>query len=153
MKYLIPGLFAFLLSSTGIAQPTFAEDVAEIVYAHCSNCHRQGEIGPMSLTNYEEVKQWAPMIQYVTEIKYMPPVGSRHIGIILFMQKQLERQNRELFISVQNPLKLKNDSEVVPDLAILSHRSDFYVEKAPWAEDASLGIEIADSVWNFYHFA
>ena len=73
MKYSILSLLGLLLAATSSAQPTFAEDVAEIVYAHCSNCHRQGEIGPMSLTNYEEIKQWAPMIQYVTEIKYMPP--------------------------------------------------------------------------------
>lgn len=55
------------------AQVNFSEHIAPIIYENCTSCHRQGEVGPMSLTNYEEVSAWAPMIQYVTEIKYMPP--------------------------------------------------------------------------------
>ncbi len=61
--------FALILS----AQPNYAEDIAPIIYDNCTTCHRDGEIGPMSLTNYDEVAAWAGMIQYVTEIKYMPP--------------------------------------------------------------------------------
>ena len=52
---------------------TFAKDVAPIIYNKCTVCHRPGEIGPMSFTNYEEVKNWSNMIKYVTEIRYMPP--------------------------------------------------------------------------------
>ncbi len=53
--------------------PTYTEDIAPIIYNNCSICHRTGEIGPMSLTNYEEVKNWGLTIKYVTSIKYMPP--------------------------------------------------------------------------------
>jgi len=49
------------------------EEISDIIYNKCSVCHRPGEIGPMSLTNYEEVKGWANMIKQVTESKYMPP--------------------------------------------------------------------------------
>lgn len=52
---------------------TYANDVASIIYKHCSNCHRPGEIGPFPLTNYNEVKSWGQTIKHVTEIKYMPP--------------------------------------------------------------------------------
>ena len=52
---------------------TFAKDVAPIIFNKCTVCHRPGEIGPMSFTNYEEVKNWSNMIKYVTEIRYMPP--------------------------------------------------------------------------------
>lgn len=64
-------LFCFAMTK-GYSQ-TYADDVASIVYTHCSNCHRPGEIGPFSLTNYEEVKDRAKLIQYVVESKYMPP--------------------------------------------------------------------------------
>lgn len=37
------------------------------------SCHREGEIAPMPLTTYEEVRNWSEMIKYVTEIRYMPP--------------------------------------------------------------------------------
>ncbi len=55
------------------AQVTFSEHIAPIIYENCTNCHREGEIAPFSLTNYDEVNSWARMIQYVTQIKYMPP--------------------------------------------------------------------------------
>ena len=52
---------------------TFSEHIAPIIYNQCTNCHRPGEIGPFSLTNYTEVAAYGSMIQYVTDINYMPP--------------------------------------------------------------------------------
>lgn len=66
-------LWAILLPFLSLAQPTFTKDVAPIIYNHCASCHRAGEIGPMSLTNYDEVKDWAGTIKYVTANKIMPP--------------------------------------------------------------------------------
>jgi hypothetical protein len=67
-------LFVLLISiNTGITQPTFSKDVAPIIFNHCTTCHRAGEIGPMSLTNYEEVRNWAGTIRYVTTNGIMPP--------------------------------------------------------------------------------
>ena len=63
----------FVLSYVVRAQVTFTEHIAPIIYNNCTECHRNGEIGPMALTNYEEVKNWGEMIKYVTNIKYMPP--------------------------------------------------------------------------------
>ena len=65
--------FSLSLLGSAFAQPTFSEDIAEIIYTNCTQCHRQGEIGPMSFTNYQEVKTFANMIKYVTGIRYMPP--------------------------------------------------------------------------------
>jgi len=67
---IIPCFFISLIST--FSQVSF-EQVSDIIYNNCSVCHRPGEIGPMSLTNYEEVKGWANMIKQVTESKYMPP--------------------------------------------------------------------------------
>ena len=69
---MLVGLFLFI-SSGIVSQPTFSKDVAPIIFKHCTVCHRQGEIGPMKLTNYEEVKNWASTIKYVTTNKIMPP--------------------------------------------------------------------------------
>jgi len=63
-----------LLHAIGLkAQVTYAEHIAPLIYENCGNCHRPGEIGPFSLTNYEEVSNQAQTIKYVTEIRYMPP--------------------------------------------------------------------------------
>jgi hypothetical protein len=52
---------------------TFYRDVLPIVQQHCQRCHRAGEIAPMSLLTYDEVRLYAPVIaKYVTERK-MPP--------------------------------------------------------------------------------
>ncbi len=75
MKKLITISFLLIVGSTatGWAQVNFSEHIAPIIYENCTSCHREGEVGPIPLTNYQEVASWGPMIQYVTEIKYMPP--------------------------------------------------------------------------------
>lgn len=73
MKTHFLSLFMLVFASAGIGQVTYSADIAEIIYTNCSTCHRDGEIGPMALTNYEEVKSWGAMIEYVTENKIMPP--------------------------------------------------------------------------------
>ena len=44
------------------ASPTFTHDVAPILYANCVSCHRPGEIAPMPLITYQEVRPWARAI-------------------------------------------------------------------------------------------
>ncbi len=70
---LLSSLIILITSITLQSQATYAEDIAPIIYKNCSNCHRPGEIGPFSLTNYDEVSNWAGMIKFVTETGYMPP--------------------------------------------------------------------------------
>lgn len=74
MKNIIVLFLLFIISGTcTLAQPTYSKDIAPIIYNQCTVCHRAGEIAPMSFTSYEEVKNWASTIKYVTGIKYMPP--------------------------------------------------------------------------------
>jgi mono/diheme cytochrome c family protein len=53
--------------------PTFASDVAPIVYSHCSSCHRPGQAAPFSLLSYDDVKRRATLIVAATGRRYMPP--------------------------------------------------------------------------------
>lgn len=52
--------------------PTFV-DVAPIVHAKCTACHRAGAAGPFPLGTYREVAKRGPMIAYVLEDGLMPP--------------------------------------------------------------------------------
>ena len=54
-------------------RPTFTEDVAPIFYKNCVSCHRPGQIGPMSLGTYEEVRPWAKSIRKYVSQGEMPP--------------------------------------------------------------------------------
>ena len=42
---------------------TYSRDIAPIFQAHCQGCHRQGEIGEMSLMSYKEVRPWVRSIR------------------------------------------------------------------------------------------
>jgi len=53
--------------------PTFTKDVAPILYKNCTNCHRPGEIGPMPLRTYVEVRPYARAIATRVTDGTMPP--------------------------------------------------------------------------------
>ncbi|MCU1386034.1 MAG: hypothetical protein JWL71_4731 [Acidobacteria bacterium] len=53
--------------------PTFSTDVAPILYANCTNCHRPGEIGPMPLVSFADARPWAKAIANRVTDGTMPP--------------------------------------------------------------------------------
>lgn len=55
------------------SEPTFARDVAPIIFENCTGCHRPGQVGPFPLTSYEEVASHARQIARVTDRRIMPP--------------------------------------------------------------------------------
>ena len=77
------------LPAPGLAQPpaggespTFTRDIAPIFQRSCQACHRQGEMAPMSLVTYEEVRPWARSIRDRVVSREMPPWHiDRNIGI------------------------------------------------------------------------
>lgn len=55
---------------------TYSRDIAPIFQAHCQGCHRQGEIGEMSLMSYKEVRPWVRSIRKAVRTAQMPPWGA-----------------------------------------------------------------------------
>ncbi|WP_182864580.1 redoxin domain-containing protein [Rhodopirellula sp. JC639] len=55
------------------AAVTYGGQIAAILQRHCVECHREGEIAPFALTEYEEVAGWADMIAEVVGDQRMPP--------------------------------------------------------------------------------
>ena len=53
--------------------PTFTEDIAPLVFASCTKCHRPGEAGPFALITYHDVKKRARNLLAVMEDRIMPP--------------------------------------------------------------------------------
>lgn len=81
-------LAAFGLQSQVVAQAASTEDltyngkVGRIINENCVVCHREGGIGPMQFENYDQVRPWAPLIQYKVSRREMPPYAYDHgIGI------------------------------------------------------------------------
>ena len=56
--------------------PTFHKDVAPVLQRHCQGCHRPGEVGPMPLLTYSQVRPFAAAIKEAVKLKRMPPWGA-----------------------------------------------------------------------------
>jgi hypothetical protein len=52
---------------------SYAKQIAPIIEQKCVACHESNGIGPMTLTSYEDVKKFAPMIREVIRTERMPP--------------------------------------------------------------------------------
>ncbi|MBW3597178.1 MAG: redoxin domain-containing protein [Planctomycetes bacterium] len=55
------------------SQVTYSRQISRILQKRCVECHRPGEIGPFSLTEYDEAAGWAEMIAEVVHEQRMPP--------------------------------------------------------------------------------
>ena len=71
----VPAFSVFiLLAGTAAGQPpTFYQDVLPILQNHCQSCHRAGEMAPMPLETYAQVRPFAKLITKVTRARSMPP--------------------------------------------------------------------------------
>ncbi len=52
---------------------TWSGEIAELVHENCGSCHRSGDIAPMSLQTYDEVRPWAKSMLRVVKDGTMPP--------------------------------------------------------------------------------
>ncbi len=86
-----PHLFAAADFGFDAARVTFNKDIAPILDRSCTNCHRAGGAGPMSLTSYQEARRYAQRIKDRTAIRdrmgAMPPwYVEKDTGIQHFLQ-------------------------------------------------------------------
>ncbi len=81
-------LFALTLSVTVAAMagtvtttPTYYKDIAPVLQNRCQECHRPGEVAPMSFMSYDQVRPWAKAIKTAVLTKKMPPwFADPHVG-------------------------------------------------------------------------
>lgn len=52
---------------------TYSNQIARVFQNHCVECHREGEIAPFTLSNYDDVVGWGETIAEVIEDQRMPP--------------------------------------------------------------------------------
>ncbi len=54
-------------------KPTFAEQIAPLVFNNCTSCHRPGEAAPFTLLNYSDARKHSRTMLRVMKNRYMPP--------------------------------------------------------------------------------
>jgi mono/diheme cytochrome c family protein len=85
------------IAPTVDARPvTFNKDIAPILFRHCVECHRPGEVAPFSLLTYADAKKRATMIQTVTSKGIMPPWKSVQGHVSFVGERRLAAEEIEL---------------------------------------------------------
>ena len=76
----------------------------------------------------------------------MAPVGSRHLGCVNCYNRELSGAvGRRAIVQVQSPVRLDDNTEPQPDVALLREQADGYASGHPGPGDVLLLIEVADS--------
>lgn len=61
---------------------TFSRDVAPLIQQNCQICHQEGQIGPMDLITYQDVRRYARRIRDLVANREMPPYQyDSHVGV------------------------------------------------------------------------
>lgn len=84
------------------------------------------------------------------EIVEMTPIGSRHHACVMRLNQMLVGFSGEDYIvSVQGPLRVDENSEPQPDVALLRRRADFYAGRLPAPEDTLIVIEVSETTLSY----
>jgi Uma2 family endonuclease len=79
------------------------------------------------------------------EIVRMSPLGRRHAACVKRLLRLLDRGVGEgAIVGTQDPIRLGEQSEPQPDLALLQPRPDFYAQGHPGPQDILLVVEVME---------
>src|SRR5262249_388607 len=92
---------ALIVNRNEAAGVTFTKAVAPIIFNKCANCHRQGEVAPMPLTSYAEVRPWSKAIREAVVKREMPPwYADPHTSTLKFSNdRRLSQKEIETIVS------------------------------------------------------
>jgi mono/diheme cytochrome c family protein len=80
------------------ATPTFSKDVAPVLFKNCASCHRPGDIAPMSLLTYENVRPWAKSIREKVAVGTMPPWHATQAPGVFSNDRRLNEKEKDTLI-------------------------------------------------------
>lgn len=102
---------------------TFSKDIAPIIYAHCTPCHRPSQVSHYVLMTYEQVKGSAAKIKYVVENNIMPPWPADANYTHFLGEKILPKKEKALLLEwIQNGCLL-GDSNHLPPIPFFPNNS------------------------------
>jgi len=84
------------------------------------------------------------------EIIKMSPINAPHAGHVTRLNRLFtKRLGDKVLLSVQNPIRLGDDTEPQPDVTLLKPRADDYTKSHPKPADVLLVIEVSDSTVDY----
>lgn len=75
---------------------TYCKDIARVLNQHCVECHRTGEIGPFSLTDYNEIRGWGTTLLESIDAGRMPPWNADPAHNHFRNARQMSTADREI---------------------------------------------------------
>lgn len=100
--------------------PTWADDVACIVYSHCTSCHNPGGSGPFSLMNYTDAVNNANYMKIKVESREMPPWPVNNAYRKFAHDRSLSDQERATLIQWVNTGKAQGNMSNAPAAPVYS---------------------------------
>ena len=80
------------------------------------------------------------------EVRAMTPVGPRHAATVKKINAMISRlADDTIIVGVQDPIQLTDYTEPQPDITVLRHRDDFYINAHPQPSDVLLIVEVSDT--------
>ena len=111
----ITGSACLIMASASGATPTFTKDIAPILMDNCVECHRAGQIGPMSLRTYKEVRPWAKSIKKNVADRKMPPWhASESVGTFV-NERTLTQEQIDTIVEWVDGGTPRGDKKDMPD--------------------------------------
>lgn len=127
--FLAVGTWLLLLYGAGTAtavttEPiTFSRDVAPILSSKCVSCHSPGNIAPMSLQSYKDVRPWLEEIREKVVSRQMPPWHAAPGEIEFANERRLSDQEIEKITTwIQQGGKEGELRDLPPASAPASHK-------------------------------
>lgn len=90
--------FAVVLAQGANQTPVFYKDVLPVLQDHCQTCHRAGEIGPMPLMTYKDVRPYAAAIREALQTRKMPPWGAQSNTLRFSNDPSLSDRDRQTIL-------------------------------------------------------
>ena len=98
LKMILAAAIHVAVSRTSLlAEVTFSKEIAPIVFANCTACHRPGEGAPFSLQTYADVKKRGELIGEVIASRQMPPWKAAAGDISFQNERRLSADQIHLF--------------------------------------------------------
>jgi peroxiredoxin len=98
----------------GDGRVTYTKEISRIIQKNCEECHRPGQIGPMSLQTYTSVTAWSDTIREVLQEKRMPPWRADPRYGKFANDRSLSQKDRETFLEWLDDSCPKGDIKDAP---------------------------------------
>ncbi len=107
--------FAGNIAAAEAAKLSFTKDVAPILNARCAACHRPGQMAPMSLLSYDEVRPWVKAIRENVSARKMPPWhATAHAGSFMNDRSLSEAELSTVLARIDQGAPRGNPSDLPP---------------------------------------